>query len=244
MRLERNHVELAWLATDRVSPERWPALRAMLDDAERLRADRFRVSADRDSYVAAHALVRGMLALAGGQHPTGWRFAVDALGKPEVVLAPGQPAIRINLSHARGLVTVVATLDHDIGCDVEALSDAVPQEVIPSFAPAERAGLAALDGTAASVRFHELWTLKEAYLKAVGGGLDIGLDAACFRFDPLSVSVSFAADRLDCPEDWHFELHHPTPTHVLSLAVQHPSPKVSVGPVDLDRLVATLNYPP
>lgn len=229
-----------WLATETVTPDQWPKLLRMLDDGERARADRFRFARDRDAYVASHALTRGILARLTGRPPVSWAFETDSHGKPEAVCCPGTPRIRINSAHTPGLVAVALILDHDIGCDAECMSSDAPLKIADRyFAPAEYAELHSMRGSAARERFYALWTLKEAYLKAVGGGLSLGLDAAVFRFDPLA--VTFSAQVGDRPEAWYFDRYRPNPEHVVALAVQHPTPvtlAVAAGAVDPGQLIA------
>lgn len=240
VQISPDHALLMWLATETVTVDQWPKLLGMLDDAERARADRFRFARDRDAYVASHALTRGTLTRLTGRPPSSWTFETGSHGKPEVVCCPGTPRIRINSAHTHGLAAVALILDHDIGCDAEFMSsDAPPRIADRFFAPAELTGLYAMHGSAARERFYALWTLKEAYLKAVGRGLGLGLDAAVFHFDPLTVTFSAQVD--DRPEAWHFDLYSLSPEHVVALAVRHPAPAalaVTADAVDPGQLIA------
>ena len=71
-----------------------------------------------------------------------------------------------------------------IGIDVEALDKRVPMPVARRyFSEREVAALHALAPEDQPRRFLRLWTLKEAYLKAVGEGLAGGLDSMTFTLD-------------------------------------------------------------
>ena len=240
MQISANQALLMWLPTETVTPRQWPKLVRMLDDVERSRADQFRFARDRDAYIASHALTRGTLARLTGRPPSSWTFETDSHGKPEIVCCPGTPRIRINSTHTHGLAAVALILNHNIGCDAECMLSDTPLSIANRyFAPAECAELNAMHGSAARDRFYALWTLKEAYLKAVGRGLSLGLDAAVFRFDPLA--VTFPARVGDRPEAWYFGRYSLNSEHVVALAVRHPTPgslAVAADAVDPGQLIA------
>lgn len=228
-----------WLSLDRLGEADWPRLARLLDDGERARAARFHFERDRQVYIAAHALARGLLTCWSGEAPAGWRFTAGAHGKPEVVCLPGAPRLRLNLSHTRGLAAAALTLDHDVGIDVEWLAREPAAEDLAEryFAPAERHALAAVPPAEKIETFLAFWTLKEAYIKAIGKGLAQPLESFAFTLDPLT--VRFDADLADEPAHWLFRRLRPTEAHLMALAVRHPEParlKVSAVPVDLDYL--------
>jgi hypothetical protein len=99
--LDRDTVEVRWLALDQIKPEHGSGLERMLDDAELARADRFRFERDRSAFVAAHALVRTMLSAHAPYPPLAWRFSTSAHGKPEIIRPAGSLPLRFNLSQTR-----------------------------------------------------------------------------------------------------------------------------------------------
>ncbi len=213
--------EVWWLATDSLGAGDWPELEALLDEAERARAARFHFERDRLSYVAAHALGRRLLSARAGGEPSAWAFTVGPHGKPEVRDAP---RLRLNLSHTRGLAAAVLAEEHDVGIDVEWLGrPAAGPELAPRFfAPTECDILALAPPERAEETFLAFWTLKEAYIKAIGLGLAQPLDSFAFTLEPLS--ISFAPGIADNPARWHFARFRPTPAHLMALALRHPAP--------------------
>lgn len=213
-----------WLAPEAVPSEAWPQLAACLEASERERAARFHFAADRAAYIAAHALTRALLTQHAPRPAADWRFAAGPYGRPEIVRAAGDPPLRFNLSHNRGLVAVAVTHVCDIGIDVEAVDPArlTLDLAAHTFAPAEVALVRALPEASRTEAWFALWTLKEAYIKAVGRGLSLPLDSFAFALAPLAIRFSAACP--DDPASWRFERLSPTRSHALALAVRHPNP--------------------
>ena len=94
------------------------------------------------------------------------------------------PALEFNLSHTEDMILCAVTVGCPIGVDVEDTSR--PADFLPLarrfFHPAETALLENLSADQLPLAFYRLWTLKEAYLKALGAGLTGRLDAFGFRW--------------------------------------------------------------
>lgn len=190
-----------------VTPEQWPALASMLDDAERARAARFAFEEDRQAYVAAHALLRAALSQRAGVAPLDWRFAATQRGKPYLLDPPRD--LRFSMTHTRGMVAVAVTEGFEIGVDVEPANRRAESMKLAErfFAPEETAMLRALEGDARRDAFFAIWTLKEAVVKATGEGLSRGLDSFTIFLDPPRVTMpeDAGAWRL---EHWRRGAHH------------------------------------
>ena len=198
------------------------AAASVLSDEERAQYHRFRFAHDARDYAAAHALLRATLSRDGDRAPADWRFGKTASGKP-FLLDQGACRASFSLSHANGMVACALTTDVDVGVDVECVDRDVDVPHIASrfFAPAEAAHLAQLDAEAQRDRFFDLWTLKEALVKALGTGMATSLAALAF-------TVGADGDiRLDAPhletQAWQFGLFAPGPRYRLAVAVRRDS---------------------
>jgi phosphopantetheinyl transferase len=133
-----------------------------LSDEERERHARFVFQQDRESYLAAHAMLR--LALGGYRGP----FSVGVHGKPFLEQGP-----EVSLSHTRGAVAVAISTSMPVGVDVENVERSNDWRKLLGrvLSPAEIATLHALPEAEQQPRFYEFWTLKEAWSKALALGL-------------------------------------------------------------------------
>jgi|GEM_PF-1717292 len=161
---------------------------AVLDADERSRAARLRFDADRQMYRAAHVLLRRALSLAAPSAPAHWRFVRGPYGRPEIDVAacPDAAGLRFNLTHTRGLVCCALAWESPVGIDAECRRPMQDVRAIAErfFAAEESAAVIASGAPgspAAASTFRALWTLKEAYIKALGRGLSMGLDGFAFR---------------------------------------------------------------
>lgn len=238
--LQDNEAHLLWFETRNVGQGDWSGLLAMLDEDERGRAEKFHFERDRESFILAHALGRGLLSLLAGGAPSSWRFEKGPHGKPEAVCVAAVPRWRLNLSHTRGMAAAALALDHDVGVDVEWLGRDPDCLALSKrfFAAQEDALLNALPADRQTDAFLTIWTLKESYVKAIGKGLAQPLDSFHFTLDPPT--VHFNAIAHENSANWLFQSVRPNDGHILALALRHPCPQnvvVNAKPASLEALL-------
>ena len=213
--LERAAIDLWCVALrDIDAARRWGDYRALLDAREQVRHARLLRRADRRRDLAARALVRTVLSRYLPAAPEAWVFGADAQGRPRIVAPQGLPPIEFNIAHSGERVVLGIAAGRSLGVDVEYTrrrADTVSLERY--FAPAERAALAALPAGQRRRRFFELWTLKEAYLKARGLGLRLPLHGCAFEWSvPGEVRLAVSGACAAGPQRWalaQLTLHGP-----------------------------------
>lgn len=197
------------------------ACRRLLSVEERIRADRFMFERHQRQYIFAHAMLRMALSHAAPEvAPTDWSFSTGRYGRPFVVAAQSSKALHFSLSHADGCVACVVSKHETVGVDVETVSRRVAPlpTALRFFAPEEVETLRGLPEPIAIERFFDYWTLKEAYLKARGFGLNLPLDAFAMQISREAIEISFKPDIADDPAGWRFSLCSPSPSHRLAIA--------------------------
>jgi 4'-phosphopantetheinyl transferase len=178
----------------------------VLSTDERERAARFVFDRDRETYVLAHVLLRLALSHRAPVPPEHWRFRTGPYGRPEVAGSEDRLGLRFSLSHTVGLAVCTVTTGSPVGVDAEAMGRRVPLELAGRcLAPAERAALAVLPAAEQPERFLEHWTLKEAFLKALGIGLSYPLERISFCVAPGgAVEVELPDELGERREAWRF----------------------------------------
>jgi 4'-phosphopantetheinyl transferase len=206
-------------------PEAVGASAALLSDAERERAARFAFDRDRRRFVLARARLRELLAARLGVRPAAIELGYGPHGKPELVGRFADSALRFNVSHKDDLAAYAFAWGREVGIDVEAVRELEDADDLAArfFSPAERAAYRALDPRDRPLGFHSCWTRKEAFVKALGGGLGQPLD----RFDvSLAPGEPARILRVDAtPGDrcgWRLEALSPGPGFVAAVVVEAP----------------------
>nr|CAA6815348.1 MAG: Unknown protein [uncultured Thiotrichaceae bacterium] len=143
-----------------------------LNSIERQRAGRFQSIQDRRLYVAAHVFLRQVLSRYTTLYPEEWRFSTGEYGKP-AVSNRGMESLKFSLSHTHGLLACAVSWQQTVGVDIEQplpLKNfrALCQTVLSNNEMTEV--LAGRDSMEQERRFYTYWTLKEAYVKALGCG--------------------------------------------------------------------------
>jgi 4'-phosphopantetheinyl transferase len=172
-------------------------LASLLAPDELERRNRMATESGRRQQLLARALQREVLSRYVPRiAPRDWCFVRSESGRPSLAPPFDADGLNFNLAHTPGLVAMAVGRVANIGIDVEALDKPVPMPVARRyFSEREVAELQALAPGDQPRRFLRLWTLKEAYLKAVGEGLAGGLDSMSFTFDdPAGIGFERASD--------------------------------------------------
>ena len=148
----------------------------VVSEEERSTADRFKFERDRLRYLATRRMVRNLLSKYADIEPDAWKFETNEFGKPSI--DPEQYAgLYFNVSHTSSTIVCAVAIFPHIGVDIEDQIHSDYHEVATRFfANDEQEWLRAAESVQdESARFLAIWTLKEAYIKAVGKGLTIPL---------------------------------------------------------------------
>ena len=88
------------------------------------------------------------------------------------------------------------------------------------FSPIEYDELKQLPESIMKQRFFEYWTLKEAYIKARGLGLNMPLNEVNFSFpDNVLMPIQPASDSMQDEKNWQLRLLDPSADHKAALCV-------------------------
>jgi len=198
---------------------------AFLQPEERDKADHFHFERDRNRYIAARAILRELLGWYLNKNPATVCLRNNEQGKPMLV-PPENVNLHFNLSHSEKLAMFAFCKGHQVGIDLEYLQPSRDfEEIVENFfSPGEISTYSSLASHEKLAAFYSFWTLKEAYVKALGTGLWLGLD----RFE---VSIS-PPDLIRTEHDqenirqWTLE-HIPTdPNYRAALAVRLAQPEL------------------
>jgi len=149
-----------------------------LSPDEQERAARFYFPGDRDRFIAARGSLRAILSHYLSLAPVDLRFCYGPQGKPALIPEQGGDRWQFNLSHSQGLALIAITRDYQVGVDLEAVDPSYAWQGVARqfFTPKEQAMLHRLPAPEQGPAFFQLWTRKEALLKAIGTGLAVPLN--------------------------------------------------------------------
>jgi len=150
-------------------PPAWQELLSGLPLTERRRIEGMRRWEDRQDSAMGWQLLHQLAA------ERGVSLRRSANGRPCC-----DPPVDVSLSHGGGWIAVAASETGRIGIDVETLREVPPALARRCLSAAELAWVEQAPWTPPSLRFFQLWTAKEAHLKAIGVGLAV---------DPRDISI-------------------------------------------------------
>jgi 4'-phosphopantetheinyl transferase len=153
----------------------------ILPPEERKRADAFHFPADRTRHILGRAVSRLLIARCAGVEAASVRFEYGAKGKPQLAGALIHNSLNFNISHSGDYVLVAIAFQRCLGVDIERIRMDIDTGAIAKrfFSANECLALAGLPADLRHEAFFACWTRKEAYIKARGDGLSLGLH----RFD-------------------------------------------------------------
>lgn len=184
----------------------WPRYRQATDPTIRYR------------FVASRLVVKHTAAAALGVAPVDLDLAYRIGGRPYL---RGFDQIDISLTHTDELIAVGVSRNGRIGVDTEPADRRLSFQLLQDqvCTTAEKAELAALPEREQSAAMLRLWTLKEAYTKALGQGLRLGFGEFGFATKDTGATDLRAPDGTPATGgDWTFGTHTVLGRYLLSTA--------------------------
>jgi phosphopantetheine--protein transferase-like protein len=173
--LNPEHPEIYILKTRNFRPFHREVLASFLSAEELAKSRRFRFQNDRESYVVTHGMLRLILGRHLGIEPGSVDLVYNHFGKP--LISPGYQDVFFNLSHSSEVSVLAFDLKGNIGVDVEHMGPDVDfQSIAQQFFTRRETEYINSTETCSARRFYQLWTRKEALLKALGIGISANLD--------------------------------------------------------------------
>jgi 4'-phosphopantetheinyl transferase len=226
--------------TSSIEPGETATTAVDLSREERQQCDRFRREDDRRDYAAAHGLLRTLLVVHLDRPASAFRLEPDRFGRPLLVPRHLNRDVRFSLSHTRGLVACAAARRGRIGIDAARVrTSADSNDGRPATSPwlsaDERAQLDACTASDRAARRTELWTLKEAFSKAIGLGASFPWASASFDLtDPHHVGFRTT---LASTRPWSFRLWRVGSHYRVAVAISDSGltidSRISAEPADL-----------
>ena len=161
--------------------------------------------------------------------PNSLEFERNLHGKPDLLwphhATNGGCQLRFNVAHTNGLIGIAVALDRLVGLDVESLDRKIkgdPRILAKRyFCQSEVDYIMSLpDESSRTSNFLRLWTLKEAYVKALGRGISAAPGLHSFSFNVANNGTIFFKDSVDRLSSWEFALLQPREKHLAALCVQ------------------------
>lgn len=172
--LGNDEVEL-WYGRVSAEDTRYQACWSILDAAEQMQAAKFKTVLLQQRYVVVHGQLRQILALSLNERPEKIRIAKAEHGKPYLA---DYPELAFNLSHTEDSWMIALARQCQLGVDIEFckprpnLSGLVGR----CFSEEEAAYWQQLPEAEKIPAFYRFWTRKEAFVKATGLGIALGLN--------------------------------------------------------------------
>ncbi len=209
-----------------------PACEKCLSTDESARAGRISRAPARNLFVLGRGILRKLLGRALGCGADAVPLAENALGKPALARSRD---LSFSLSHSEDLMLFALSAGPgEIGLDVERVRPVATDELaLLCLHPTEWEALDGSSGLRGAARFFQLWTAKEALLKAVGVGLSVDPRELALRWrrEPRGGirvhALETAPDAIPRREAWTFRRVGAVAGYVAALAADRPIPAVS-----------------
>lgn len=162
------------------------------------RADAFRFNVHRNQFLMYRSALRHILAVYYKIAPQNLVINYNRYGKPH--LSDNRLNLEFNLSHSSDMAILAITQKNAIGVDIEQIKpfDNLEDLVNRYFSIAEQKLFYLTTSKKKLESFYEIWTRKEAYIKAIGKGLSFPLDhitvSFCDDYPPRIISIESSTE--------------------------------------------------
>lgn len=157
----------------------------LLSQDEKDRALRFKFKELQERYILFRGTLRQTLALFLDISPVNLVFAYTEHGKPYL---PEHSALQFNISHAENEALIAITHGANVGIDIEKIKMLEIDKLAERFFSSVEAEYLHQQSENEKIdAFFQLWTAKEAFIKATGLGLSQNLKRFSIGLEPLQL---------------------------------------------------------
>ena len=195
-----NDVEL-WHGKVGAGDAHYQAYWRVLDADEQAQAGKLHNPLLHKRYVEIHGRLRNVLALTLNESPEQIRIKKAEHGKPYLA---DYPEVAFNLSHTADRAMIAVARQCQLGVDIEICKPRLNLFglVAKCFAKEEAAYWTQLPESQKTQAFYRFWTRKEAFVKATGRGIALGLNHCVI--DPENPAGFLSVpERCGQPAAWH-----------------------------------------
>lgn len=179
---------------------------AVLTDEELERYRAYRTNVKRKEFLLGRLMMKSLLGWKYGIPPLAVKLSKNSFGKPAY---PGE--WQFNLSHANGVVACALARHRRVGIDLEFM-DASNLNLVGHICSGEEQDYMRANSGEELRAFYEIWTKKEALIKAAGTG---------FTMNPKEIRIALGTERGN-RDGWLFmEPCQLLPSFMLAVAVEH-----------------------
>ncbi|MDO9271139.1 MAG: 4'-phosphopantetheinyl transferase superfamily protein [Methylobacter sp.] len=175
----------------------------VLDAAEQAHAEKIKNDLLHRRYVEVHGRLRNILAQTLNQPPEQINIKKTEHGKPYLA---DMPELVFNLSHSASVMVIALGWNCQLGVDIECCKPrtSLAGLVDKCFAEEEIAYWHKLPEAQKTPEFYRFWTRKEAFVKATGRGIGLGLNRCVINPQNQSEFLRVPADYGQA-STWHVQ---------------------------------------
>jgi len=212
----------------------------LLAESELTRFHRFRPTSKKAEFIASRLLLRHLLRTYTDCNSREAEAIPDEMGRPFWFVNTIPVDIFFSLSHTKEMICCGICKHREIGCDIESLQARKYEKELTErvFSAQEQQFYKSLPEQMRSEFFYRSWTLKEAFIKAVGQGLRVPLTSLSFTYaadkdTTFTVPVEHLGDSWTS-RPYTFQSCIPFPGYSLGIATPVVSPEFTLINAQLD----------
>ncbi|MBS0185565.1 MAG: 4'-phosphopantetheinyl transferase superfamily protein [Proteobacteria bacterium] len=205
-----------------------PLLTMYLSDAEKEKAKKFLFDYLKEDYLISHGILRILLSQYLSCAPFDVQYVYNDFQKP---FCKNNPKLHFNISHSKDVICYAFSYDHEIGIDIEFMDNKIPIKNLCSLIASQKELKIYNKVNKDKVYlFYKLWTLKEAFLKALGTGLSrspSNIETTILPKEIFKV-IQMRDSEEEIKKNWTFCPLHTLPNYLGAVAVRKKNAFVNI----------------
>ena len=220
--LNENMLHVWCIASDELQ-QFLPMLRQNLSEDECSRATRYHFEKDSNRFILRRSILRILISNYLGVDAKHIQYCYGKRGKPRITNNYSNEPLNFNMSHSENLMLYAFASNQEVGIDIEHVRP-IPEamQIVEScFSDKEKIIFNGLTADLQEEVFFQLWTRKEAFLKATGKGLDQSINGITVISSDDSVQIK---NNQETSGRWHIEDLFLVPGFSAAYAIEETAP--------------------